>query len=51
MTPTTYSQAPERTTRFAAMLFVPAGLDSRCGRRGSQEPKPHSDLSNQILAA
>lgn len=51
MTPITYSPAPERTTRIAAKLFVPAGSGSRCEGRGSQDLGIHRDRTNPIFAA
>jgi hypothetical protein len=51
MTPFTYSPAPERITRIAATLFVPAGLGSRCERQGTQKLGTHRDRTNPIFAA
>lgn len=51
MTPFTYSPAPERVTRIAAKLFVPAGLGSRCERQGSRELGTYRDHTNLIFAA
>ena len=49
MTPLTYSSTPERATRPAASLFVPAGIGSRCEWQGSRGTRPHQDQEHLIL--